>query len=90
MPKINSFWWGMFLGILFPAIVFGILFAITKFTGFSAQFPAALTQFKQMFVSVALNIIPLRFFFVKEGFDKTARGMLLVTVILIIVITVVF
>jgi hypothetical protein len=42
---------------------------------------------KAMFVSVALNIVPIRYYFISAKMDRTGRGVLAMTVILIVAVT---
>ena len=86
MFKVNSFWFGLLLGILFPAVLFGFLTGVNYFTHIFDHPPVQLTIQKMMFVSAALNIIPIRFYFKSPGIEKTGQGLLAVTVFLVFMI----
>ena len=88
MLKKNSYILGIAIGILFPAVIFGFLYGIDAITGFFSHPPVLLTLNKMLFVSAALNIIPIRYYFVHVGVENTGRGILAVTVILIILVTI--
>jgi hypothetical protein len=81
MFRKDSFWLGMVIGLLGPLILFGILYIIRLLIGH-------LALDKAMFVCVALNIVPIRYYFITAEMDRTARGILLITVILIIAVTI--
>jgi hypothetical protein len=80
MLKRNSFWLGMGIGLVLPLILFGIIYLIKILIG-------NLGLEKAMFVSVALNVVPIRYYFIGAKMDRTGRGILLMTVILIIMVT---
>ena len=42
---------------------------------------------KSLFVCVALNIVPIRYYFITARLERTGRGILAMTVILIILVT---
>ena len=74
---------GILLGILLPIVCFGILFAISAF--FAPEGKDYLIKLSSiMLVSVFSNLFTMRYYLVKLKFDKTGRGILLVTFILAI------
>ena len=44
---------------------------------------------KMMFVSAALNILPIRYYILHMEVENTGKGILIVTLILILIVTVV-
>jgi hypothetical protein len=82
MLKKDSFWLGLGIGLIGPLILFGVIY-IVKFT------LGHLALDKAMFVSVALNIVPIRYYFISAKMDRTGRGVLTMTVILIIAVTII-
>jgi hypothetical protein len=80
MLKKDSFWLGMAIGLVGPLILFGIIYLIKIILGH-------MTLDKAMFVCVALNIVPIRYYFISAKMDRTGRGVLAMTVILIIAVT---
>jgi hypothetical protein len=81
MFKKDSLWFGMLIGILGPAVLYGIMVLAKLMIGH-------LALNKAMFVCVALNIVPIRYYFITANLDKTGRGVLFMTVILIILVTI--
>ena len=82
MLKKDSFWLGMGIGLVGPLILFGIIYLVKMLMGH-------LALEKAMFVSVALNIVPIRYYFISAKMDRTGRGVLAMTVILIIAVTII-
>ena len=80
--KKDSFWLGVILGVVLPAIVFGILYLILSYS------PSATTH-HQIAKLVVLGIVPnglvLRYYLVNLKADKTGRGLIFVTFLLAIV-----
>jgi flagellar biosynthesis protein FliQ len=78
--KKDSFILGISLGVLIPAMMFGVLFG-----GFSAIFSVkhaeTLTRTLAL-VAIFLNMFALRHYLLREKFDKTGRGILLATFVL--------
>ena len=80
MLKKDSVWLGMAIGLAGPLMLFGILYFVRMMIG-------QLSLEKAMFVSVALNIVPIRYYFISAKMDQTGRGVLAMTVILIVAVT---
>jgi hypothetical protein len=80
MLKKDSLWLGMGIGLIGPLLLFGVIYLVKLTLGH-------LALDKAMFVSVALNIVPIRYYFISAKLDRTGRGVLAMTVILIIVVT---
>ncbi|MCX6251081.1 MAG: hypothetical protein NTX61_10055 [Bacteroidetes bacterium] len=89
MFKRNSYIVGIVFGIILPGIIFGFLFGINAITGVFSHPPVLLPLNKMLFVSTALNIIPMRYYFIHGGVEDTGKGILIITVIMIILITLV-
>ncbi len=81
MFKKNSLLAGMGIGLAGPLILFGIIYLVKLLLGHMALD-------KAMFVCVALNIVPIRYYFITAGMARTGSGVLAMTVILIIAVTI--
>ena len=90
MLKKNSFWLGLVIGIIIPLILFGILYALNLFTKVFEHPPVILSIQKMMFVCSALNILPIRYYLMHGGLEKTGQGVLLITVFLVLMVTLAF
>jgi hypothetical protein len=87
MYKKNSFWLGLAIGIIIPLVLFGILYFLNFYTGVFKHPPVVLSDQKLMFVCSALNILPIRYYFMHKGLEKTGQGLLFITVFLVVIIT---
>jgi hypothetical protein len=88
MLKKNSFLLGLLFGVAIPALLslafLGIDWLVKATWGASSHFSLK----NILFVSIALNIVPIRYFLMKEDLSRTGKGILLVTVISIVLVTV--
>ncbi len=89
MLNKNSYLLGILIGTLFPVILFGIMMGIDSLTGVFSTSIIDLPLKKKLFVSIALNIIPIRYYFVHRGVENTGKGILIVTVLVILFVTVI-
>jgi len=80
MLKKDSLWLGMGIGLAGPLALLGIIYLVRLIIG-----PFAMD--KAMFVCVALNVVPIRYYFITAQLDRTGRGILAMTAILIILVT---
>ena len=80
MLKKDSLLLGMGIGLIGPLLLFGVIYLVKLALGH-------LALDKALFVSVALNIVPIRYYFISAKLDRTGRGVLAMTVILIIAVT---
>jgi len=90
MLKKNSYWLGLLIGIILPSVLFGILYTINHFTSVFDHPPVILSIQKMMFVCSALNILPVRYYLMHGGLEKTGQGVLFITVFLVLMVTLAF
>jgi hypothetical protein len=90
MHKINSFWFGLLIGIVIPSVLFGILYAVNFYTKVFEHPPVVLSIQKMMFVSSTLNILPIRYYLMHGGLENTGQGVLFVTVFLVLMVMLAF
>ena len=74
---------GIVIGIGLPLISFGILYAVSTFFA-PAGVDYLIKLSTMILVSVIPNLLTLRYYLLKPKFDKTGRGILLITFILAI------
>ncbi|MGE5424778.1 MAG: hypothetical protein ACM3N9_05410 [Syntrophothermus sp.] len=89
MYKKNAFWVGIVVGILLPVAIFAGCYLLNLLTGMLSRPPLELTWKKIAFASVALNILPIRYYFTKD-MEESAKGLLFITVVLIIMVVFAF
>jgi hypothetical protein len=80
MLKKDSLWLGMAIGLAGPLALLGIIFLVRLIIG-----PFSMS--KVLFVCVALNIVPIRYYFITAQLERTGKGILAMTVVLIILVT---
>lgn len=76
----DSIWLGLLIGIIFPGILFGVLFTLS--TLFAPEGKDYLIKLPTIIlISIFPNLFSLRYYLVKLKYDRTGRGILLVTFI---------
>lgn len=83
--KQDSFWLGLLLGIILPAVVFGILYFINITFPNSATGVPIFKITTILILGIVPNALVLRYYLVNLKADKTGRGILFVTFIFAIV-----
>ena len=86
MINRNSLIFGILSGLITTPIFFGLIYSVNLAVSHFVPKVQMLPLNDMMFVAVALNIIPIRYCFTKEGFAKTGQGILLVTAVLIVAV----
>lgn len=83
--KKDSFWLGLALGIILPAVCFGILFFLNvTFINHETQ-KSIFRLTTVIIISIIPNALTLRYYLVTLKADKTGRGILFVTFIFAII-----
>ena len=81
MVKRDSYLLGIILGIVAPPVAFGILFPVNMLMGRMIDSFIGLPNASLYLISLIINLLLLRYYFVKAKLDRTGRGILLVTFI---------
>jgi hypothetical protein len=85
----DSMWLGLILGGILPVILFGILYLISVV--FAPEGKDYLIKLPTVIlISIFPNLFTLRYYLVKLKYDRTGRGILLVTFVFAIVYFAVF
>lgn len=85
MLKRDSIPFGIIIGLVLPAIIFGILKLANLAISSIWNENFMIREHTIMLLSIFINLVPIRYYFVNLKFDKTGRGILLVTFILTII-----
>jgi hypothetical protein len=80
--KKDSFILGAILGIAIPLIIYGFILLINFILVQMGITQIYLDQKIHVLISLTGNLLPIRYYFVTLKFDKTGRGVLLITFIL--------
>ncbi|OQX80262.1 MAG: hypothetical protein B6D61_02225 [Bacteroidetes bacterium 4484_249] len=84
MLKKDHYIFGLLIGIVFPTAIFGLIFIMNLLllkTGIAKFY---LDKETHLLISLGSNLVPIRYYFVNLTYDKTGRGILLVTFALIL------
>ena len=84
--KKDSLALGMILGIVLPAVLFGILYLLNSWLSESYTPGRQILSLSSMgLVAIFLNMFLMRMYLVRWKLDRTGRGILVVTFILAII-----
>ncbi len=85
IPNKDSNILGILIGFILPLVFFGALYllnlAILKIFNLDIFMRDSILKL----ISIAINVFPIRYYFVKLKYDATGRGILLVTFVYVVV-----
>lgn len=84
----DSLWMGVLIGILCPALIFGLIELIIFIIGKNLERMAVIEIQKILLLSVIPNLFILRHYLLKLKYDLTGRGILLATFLIAILFTI--
>jgi hypothetical protein len=84
----DSLWMGVLIGILCPALIFGLIELIIFIIGKNLERVAVIEIQKILLLSVISNLFILRHYLLKLKYDLTGRGILLATFLIAILFTI--
>lgn len=84
MLKKDNIILGILIGVVMPAAFFGILSIIKIFVETGTAWTRPFETNRMMILALAINVIPIRLYFVNYKFEKTGRGVLLATFLLMV------
>ncbi|MBP7497651.1 MAG: hypothetical protein KA792_08325 [Bacteroidales bacterium] len=84
--KKDSFIFGLILGIVCPVVAFFIIYFITYLLEIYLGSPIITVKYlyKVSLLSLCLNLIFLRYYLKNMQFEKTGRGIMLITFIMVL------
>ncbi|MDR2511373.1 MAG: hypothetical protein LBC89_02730 [Bacteroidales bacterium] len=78
MLKKDNIGWGMLVGLLCPSVLLGLLWLLSTF--FAPEGKSCLIPFPTLLLlSIIPNLFILRYYLLKLQFDRTGRGILLLS-----------
>lgn len=77
-------WLGISIGIISPIVFYGVLTLFDLFLIGIFDEGAAISENVKLLLSVFINLLPIRIYFVSLKMDNTGRGILLVTFALMV------
>ncbi|MBM3435334.1 MAG: hypothetical protein FJY07_03845 [Bacteroidetes bacterium] len=84
MLKNDHLLFGILIGLILPVMIFGMIYLVNYFLVNSGVTSYFINRKALVLIGIAGNVIPIRYYFVNARLDKTARGILLVTFVMII------
>ncbi|HRY98634.1 MAG TPA: hypothetical protein P5550_06200 [Bacteroidales bacterium] len=77
--KNDAYWLGGMLGILLPAMAYGIIRGIDLILQRLSGQEQVLEPATMVLISIFVNLFTLRYYLVNLRYDKTGRGILMLT-----------
>jgi cobalamin biosynthesis protein CobD/CbiB len=88
--KKDDFWYGFFMGLLVPIVVFILVWFIDDYLAHMQKVRTVIKDSTKLLIGVFFNLILFRYFMVKWYLDKTGRGLLAITFLWAILYLIVF
>jgi RsiW-degrading membrane proteinase PrsW (M82 family) len=85
----DSFWMGLILGFLIPAIIFGVLELVIYFLPHEIMNANVFTLERLILICIIPNVLLLRYYLLKLKYDLTGRGILAITFIIGIIFAII-
>jgi hypothetical protein len=85
MLKKDNFTLGMAIGLVLPLAFYGLLRIAGLWIHPGTMWTKPFEPERMLLISLIINVIPIRLYFVSYKFDKTGRGILLITFLLMVV-----
>lgn len=79
MLKKDSLWLGILIGIVSPFVFFGFLVLVNLVISGLFSEDQEIRRNTMFLLSIFINLLPIRIYFVSLKMDKTGRGILLIT-----------
>ncbi len=84
MLKKDHFIFGSFIGIIFPIVILGCIYGINYLLIILSVAEFYMDLQTAALVSLGANMLTIRYYFINLKFDKTGRGVLLFTFVMIL------
>jgi len=85
MLKKDNLAFGAMIGLVLPGIFYGVLSLAALFVETGPAWAHPFETDRLVLLALIINVIPIRLYFVTYKFDKTGRGVLLVTFLLMVI-----
>jgi hypothetical protein len=84
MLKKDNMALGAAIGLVLPVLLYAVLRLIAVFVETGTEWTRPLEPDRMLILALVINVIPIRLYFVTYKFDKTGRGVLLATFLLMV------
>jgi RsiW-degrading membrane proteinase PrsW (M82 family) len=85
----DSFWMGLLLGAIIPALIFGLMELIIFFLPQQIRDGNVFTLQRLILISIIPNLLLLRYYLLKLKYDLTGRGILAITFVIGIIFVII-
>jgi len=85
MLKKDNIAFGLFIGLLLPGMLYGLLLLLATLVETGTVWTRPFEPDRLPLVALLINIFPIRLYFVNYKFDRSGRGVLLATFLLMVV-----
>lgn len=83
MLKRDNITFGILIGLILPAAFYGLLSIVATWVETGPAWARPFEPDRIILLSIFINLIPIRAYFVSWKLDKTGRGVLIITFILV-------
>jgi hypothetical protein len=90
MFRRDSIWFGLLIGTILPGLFYLLLHFIGRFIESEHLLFRPFQGNKLMLISLVINLVTIRIYFVNLKMDKTGRGVLIATFALIMIFFIFF
>jgi len=84
MLKKDNIAFGALLGFVLPGLFYGLLYFVATMIETGTPWTRPFEPDRMLLLALVINVIPIRLYFVNYKYDKTGRGVLLVTFLLMV------
>ncbi len=84
MLKKDAIWFGIVMGMVLPALCGVFIFLVDLLIFNITEYGHVIHRHDMILISIFINLLPIRIYFVNLKYDRTGRGVLLVTFIMMI------
>lgn len=84
MLKRDNIAFGALVGLVLPGLFYGLLSLVALLVETGSVWARPFESDRLMLLALIINVIPIRVYFVSYKFDKTGRGVLLVTFLIMV------
>ena len=74
----------MLIGLALPAALYGLLSVISMWIETGSAWARPFESDRMLMLSIAINLLPIRIYFVNWKMEKTGMGILVITFILVL------
>lgn len=86
----DNFFWGALIGFVFPALTFLLIRFLASTAGNEAFVVRPLGYDSMQVYSIVANLLPFRYYMINKQLDRTGRGLIFATFVLVIAYFIVF